>query len=152
MYITTDITNFTKKNVFLHEPVKNIMKSGCEFMKIMYSNNIFVMNGVYVDISLKNVEIQKRKESYRIKIDNIHNNDLLNLISRVELDILDLLPDGLCRVCSLNNDNNKARVLKKYSDIELKPGTYDKLTCTLRIFGVWKDSTKCGLNYQYIIS
>ena len=50
MYITTDIVEFKINHVFLHEPVKNIMKSGCDFIKIMYSNNNFVMNGIYMDM------------------------------------------------------------------------------------------------------
>tara|TARA_Y100000748_G_scaffold303740_1_gene309904 strand:+ start:1199 stop:1657 length:459 start_codon:yes stop_codon:yes gene_type:complete len=151
MYITTNIDEFKINNIFLHEPVKNIMKTGCEFMKIMYSNSIYVMNGVYLDIILNKVEIQKRKEMYKIRIDKVQNKDLLTMISKIELEILDLLPSDLCRVYSLDNEYDKSRQLKNYSELDIQPGLYNNLTCTLRIFGVWKDAVKCGLNYQYMI-
>jgi len=151
MYITTDLADFHIKNVFLHEPVKNILKSGCEFMKVIYSNDLFVMNGVYVDIIFKNIEIQKRKETYRMKVDRIKNSELLDSISRIEKELLDLMPCDLSKVYSLCSEYDKMRQLKKYGDLDLASGFHNNLICTLRIFGVWRDSSKCGLNYQFMI-
>ncbi len=152
MYITTDIVDFRIKNVFLHEPVKNILKSGCEFMKVVYSNNLFVMNGVYVDVIFKNIEIQRRKETYRMRVDRIQNRELLDSISKIERELLDLLPGDLCKVYSLRSEYDKMRQLKKYGDTELASGMHSDFICTLRIFGVWKDASKCGLNYQFMVS
>ena len=152
MYITTDIVDFNIKNVFLHEPVKNILKSGCEFMKVIYSNKLFVMNGVYVDVEFKNIEIQRRKDTYRMKVDKVRNKAMLDSISKIEKDLLDLLPSDLNRIYSLRSEYDKLRQLKKYGDVELAAGTHNNLVCTLRIFGVWRDSNRCGLNYQFMIS
>jgi len=152
MYITSDIVDFNIKNVFLHEPVKNILKTGCEFMKVIYSNKLFVMNGVYVDVVFKNTEIQRRKDTYRMRIDRISNKEILETISRLERDLLDLLPSDLSRIYSLRSEYDKMRQLKKYGGVELASGIHNNLVCTLRIFGVWKDSTKCGLNYQFMVS
>lgn len=151
MYITTNILDFKINYIFLHEPVKNIMKTGCEFMKILYSNNTFVMNGVYINIDFNKIELQKRKDIYKIKIDKGSNKEILDMISKIEHDILDLLPKELIKIYTLDNEYDKCRQLKRYSNIELKNGLYDNFTCTLRIFGVWKDSTRCGLNYQYMV-
>lgn len=152
MYITTDIVDFNIKNVFLHEPVKNILKTGCEFMKVIYSNKFFVMNGVYVNIEFKDIDIQRRKETYRMRVDRIQNKEILNIISKLEEELLDLLPHDLSRIYSLRSEYDKMRQLKKYGDIELPSGTHKDFVCTLRIFGVWKDSTRCGLNYQFMVS
>tara|TARA_Y100000389_G_scaffold136964_1_gene134532 strand:- start:376 stop:834 length:459 start_codon:yes stop_codon:yes gene_type:complete len=152
MYITTDIIDFNIKNVFLHEPVKNILKTGCEFMKVIYSNTLFVMNGLYVDVAFKNIEVQKRKDTYKMKVDKIQNKEILDTISNIEKDLLDLLPSGLSKIYSLRSDYDKMRQLKKYGDIELTSGIHNDLTCTLRIFGVWMDSSRCGLNYQFVVT
>ena len=150
MYITTDIVEFKINHVFLHEPVKNIMKSGCDFIKIMYSNNNFVMNGIYIDIKFNNIELYKRKEIYKMKIDTIKNEEIIKKISKIEESILNLLPDNLYKVYSLNNIDEKYYQLKKYNDIILRQDVVDNFGCVLRIFGIWKDNTRCGLNYQYI--
>ena len=152
MYITTDIIDFNIKNVFLHEPVKNILKTGCEFMKVIYSNKLFVMNGVYVDVAFKNIEIQRRKDTYKMKVDKVQNKEMLDIISKIEKDLLDLLPNELSKIYSLRSEYDKMRQLKKYGDVELASGVHNNLMCTLRIFGVWRDSTRCGLNYQFMIS
>lgn len=152
MYITTDIIDFNIKNVFLHEPVKNILKTGCEFMKVIYSNKSFVMNGVYVDVAFKNTEIQRRKDTYKMRVDKIQNREILDIISRIEKDLLDLLPSELSKIYSLRSEYDKMRQLKKYGDMELASGIHRNLMCTLRIFGVWRDSTRCGLNYQFMVS
>ena len=152
MYITTDIIDFNIKNVFLHEPVKNILKTGCEFMKVIYSNKLFVMNGVYVDVAFKNIEIQRRKDTYKMKVDKVQNKEMLDIISKIEKDLLDLLPNELSKIYSLRSEYDKMRQLKKYGDVELASGVHNNLMYTLRIFGVWRDSTRCGLNYQFMIS
>ena len=152
MYITSDIVDFNIKNVFLHEPVKNVLKTGCEFMKVIYSTKLFVMNGMYLDIVFKNTEIQRRKDTYRMRVDRVSNKDILETISRIERDLLDLLPSDLSRIYSLRSEYDKMRQLKKYGGVELASGIHNNLVCTLRIFGVWKDSSKCGLNYQFMVS
>jgi len=109
------------------------------------------MNGVYINIDFNKIELQKRKDIYKIKIDKGSNKEILDMISKIEHDILDLLPKELIKIYTLDNEYDKCRQLKRYSNIELKNGLYDNFTCTLRIFGVWKDSTRCGLNYQYMV-
>tara|TARA_B100000401_G_scaffold78722_1_gene49297 strand:- start:7110 stop:7571 length:462 start_codon:yes stop_codon:yes gene_type:complete len=149
MYLSLKTHDFDLKHIILHEPVKNILKVGCEFIKIIYSNDLFVMNGLYISIELRDVYIENKNNYYKIRFVYDKNEALLKILSKIEEDLLGLLPNNLIKMKSLRGD--KVRSLKVLNgDKNLKLGHNDILKCSLRIFGIWKDNYKCGLNYQYL--
>ena len=61
MFITLNIENFKEKNILLNDPVKNILRVGCDFIKIIYSDENMIINGIYINITFKNIDIIKKK-------------------------------------------------------------------------------------------
>ena len=56
MNIVLDINTIKKNNVFFCESVKNTVINNSNFIRIIYSNNEVMMNGLYIkfDINKKN--------------------------------------------------------------------------------------------------
>ena len=55
---------FNLTNVYYTEPIQNIIMDNSQFVKIVYSNEDVMMNGIYLLVDLKHIN----KESYFKKI------------------------------------------------------------------------------------
>ena len=58
MNIVIDIDEFNKDYIFLQEPVKNNIIDDSKFIRLIYSNNIFSVNTVYIVVNLQIVNIE----------------------------------------------------------------------------------------------
>ena len=153
MYIATDIKTFNIKKVILHEPVKNILKVGSEFIKIVYSDNNMMLNGIYIMMDMYNIEIYKVKsDKLKIKMKSDENAKLLARLVEIEKELLGLIQDKMNKIYHLKLDILKLRALKLSANKGIDLGCYDNKTFIIRIFGVWSDENNCGLNYQIILN
>tara|TARA_Y100000816_G_scaffold292554_1_gene288579 strand:- start:2819 stop:3334 length:516 start_codon:yes stop_codon:yes gene_type:complete len=151
MHIAVSINNYNIKNVILQEPVKNILRSGCEFIKILYSDINMILNGIYLKINLKDIEILKRKnDMLKMLIDKEKNKDVIELIINIEMELLNMFSLSKMKQQSLYAEFGKLKYLKLYANNKIDEGEYSDMHCILRIFGIWYDDIKCGLNYQLI--
>jgi hypothetical protein len=151
MFLTLDIENFNESNILLNDPVKNILRSGCEFIKIIYSDKNIILNGVYIKIILNDVEIIKKKaDIYKLKIDRDVNMEIIRALILIEQNILSMVDECLIKVYSLKIELLKLKLMKLHGQINLNGGNYSKMEFIIRIFGIWNDKVRCGLNYQLI--
>ena len=56
MNIVIEIDEFNKDYIFLQEPVKNNIIDDSKFIRLIYSNNIFSVNTVYILFNLQIME------------------------------------------------------------------------------------------------
>tara|TARA_B100000424_G_C22912790_1_gene485663 strand:+ start:694 stop:1239 length:546 start_codon:yes stop_codon:yes gene_type:complete len=153
MYIATDINTFHIKNVVLHEPVKNILKAGSEFTKIIYSDKNMMLNGIYILMDMRNIEIYKVKsDKLKIRMNSDENMRLLTKLVEIEKELLGLIQDKINKIYHLKLDILKLRALKLSANKGINLGYYDSKMFIIRIFGVWSDDNNCGLNYQIILN
>ena len=151
MFLTLDIENFNERNILLNEPVKNILRSGCEFIKIIYSDKNIILNGVYIKIILKELEIvQKKADIHKLKIDREENMEIIKLLILIEQNILNMVDKGLIKIYSLKTELLKLKLIKLHGQINFNSGNYSNMDFIIRIFGIWSDRIRCGLNYQII--
>ncbi len=151
MFLTLDIENLNEKNILLNDPVKNILRSGCEFIKIIYSDENIILNGIYVKVSFDDVEIIKKKtDTYKLKINKDINMEVIKLLLVIEQYILNMIDKKLIKIYSLKTELLKLKLIKLHGQINLNSGLYNSMDFIIRIFGVWSDKTRCGLNYQII--
>jgi len=73
MNIVIDIDEFNKDYIFLQEPVKNNIIDDSKFIRLIYSNNIFSVNTVYIVVNLQIVNIEnyfnKHKFLFKTQLD-----------------------------------------------------------------------------------
>ena len=151
MYITLELNNVNEDKIILHEPVKNILRADCDFIKVLFSDKNITLNGLYINIKLKNVEIvKKRIDLYKLKIDKEINNEIIKELINVEGKILGMLNNKLTKVYTLKTELLKIKLIKLHGVINGEVGIHDNYIFVLRIFGIWKDDVRCGLNYQII--
>ena len=52
MLLLENISQFNDNNIFFCEPINNNIITNGQFIRILYSNELFVLNGIYLYIHL----------------------------------------------------------------------------------------------------
>lgn len=152
MLIVIDIFSFDIKYVYILEPVKNITKYGCMFMKTLYSTKNMTLNGIYLTIRFDEVDVLKEKENYfTFKIDREKNENQIKEIIKVEKDILKSLKIKCNEInYGLKEDLEQGNKIKLITQDKCCEGLLEGESLILRIVGIWSNSRHGGLSYQFI--
>lgn len=134
--IAEDIDKYNNKNLFFMQPIKNTMINEGLFHKILYSNDIFTCNGLYIKMNFR----ETKWLNGRLIFDIEPNQDIMNRIVEIEKHILDKI------------DPNKRAHYKIYEQI--KNGNFktsnSNSTIIIKISGVWENQNTLGISYKII--
>ena len=134
--IAENLDNFDKKNIFIMQPIKNNLINQGLFHKLLYSNNLFTSNGIYIKLDFNN----SKYLNGRLVYDICNNVETINKINEIENYILE-----------------KISVKKK-----LYHKIYDQFKCgniktnnninsiILKISGIWENDNAIGISYKII--
>ena len=134
--------NFDKidtKNIFIMQPIKNTLINHGLFYKLLYSNNLFTLNGIYIKFKLDDVNFLNGRLFYNMTINNI---DIINKLEAIEKFLLK----------KINIDKNiDKKIYFKIKD-QIKSGNI-KLNIyisdiILKISGIWENENSIGLSYK----
>tara|TARA_Y100000389_G_scaffold202597_1_gene248347 strand:- start:7272 stop:7643 length:372 start_codon:yes stop_codon:yes gene_type:complete len=120
MNLVIDESKYNLNNLFFYEPVKNTVMDQSNFIRIIYSDENIILNGLY------------------IRIDNFIQK--LNNIEKIELEILN----------KYNNLKTKSLKLKEYFEYLLKKSNSEKLVFNLKISGIWETENLIGLTFKFM--
>ena len=88
MNLVLDETNYNINNIFFYEPVKNTVMDDSKFIRIIYSDEHVILNGLYLKLDIEN-----------------NNNNVLDFLDKTEREILNKY--------KINKNNvNKNRCIK----------------------------------------
>lgn len=128
--IAENIDNIEYYNIFISESNKN----NNNFIKIFYSNNIFFLNSIYINLNAVNIKLCNNK----IVFDSLYNYEK---IKNLELFIL-------------NNVNiNKEPILKLSNLLDnkiLKFGEELFNHYILKISGIWETNDNYGITFKIL--
>ena len=143
MNIVKNIEQYNEDCVYFCDPIKNnIMNSG-NFIRIIYSNSLFTLNGIYISININYTSVDKYYNKYKFTFDYDTHQELIKKIQIIEEGILKKI-----------NIYNKTRQLKIYDQI--KNGIIKVFSNTekisnhflLKIAGIWETECEYGLTYK----
>jgi len=95
--VVYDVCQFQIHNVFLLEKKRNMIMDG-KFTKIIYSDNLFILYGIFLNVELivdaitTNCE-SSNKHFYRFQTNHLFNEKTINEIIQIEHHILDFYRD-----------------------------------------------------------
>ena len=125
MNLVLDENNYNINNIFFYEPVKNTVMDDSKFIRIIYSDEFVILNGLYLKI-------------------NISNKNTPNYLEQVERDILSKF--------TLNKNivnKNKSIKIKDQLLFLLGKNNLDS-KFLLKISGIWETNLTIGLTYKFI--
>lgn len=146
MNIVKRIEQYDENNIFFCEPIKNNVITDGSFIRILYSTNNVVFNGIYLLITLNDLTCEKYYSKYKCIFNVSTHKDLINDIKTIEEDILKKYPieekiPQFKIYEQLKNGN-----FKIFSDIS------NKSVCSfiMKISGIWETQQNYGLTYKFI--
>lgn len=159
MNIVFDINQISLQNIYILEQKKNIIMDG-QFTKLIYSNEWFSMNGIYLQFPIDNFSVENilNKKTIRFNPYSI-NQILIQKLSSLELQILELYKKNTFCCKKINNIlakqiySGSMKITREYlfdnnqREDDIKT-TYDKMI--IKISGVWENNDEIGLTYKLI--
>jgi hypothetical protein len=147
MYIVIQLNNFNIKHVFYQSKIKNTMMENSNFIRIVYSNELFILNGIFIKFDLNLIVIEKSFNKYKCLFDPFENIKTIESIGSVEKQILEQinytpLKKPIYRIYEQLHNG----FLKIFNDAVCN----DKNDFVLKIYGVWENDTEYGLTYKFI--
>jgi len=148
MNIYETIENFDINNIFYLDPIKNTVIDNSNFIRILYSNDLLTLNGIYILLDFNNLSIINNNNRIKYNIDTISNKHIIDFIKNLEKNILDnsiinnkiqcnKLTDLLSNGCIKNISNSFSDT--KYTNKFI-----------LKISGIWESDIEYGLTYKIL--
>jgi hypothetical protein len=146
MNIVKRIDQYDDNNIFFCEPTKNNVMNEGNFIRILYSTNNFVLNGIYLLITLNDIICEKYYSKYRCCFNINTHIDIINSIKIIEEEILKKYENSNKIPQYKINEQLRNGNLKIFTDI----GNKNVCSFILKISGIWETEDKYGLTYKFI--
>ena len=146
MNIALNKNDFNINNVYFGEPIKNSIIENSNFIRIMYSNSLMTLNGIYIKIDFENINKMNdfSKQKIIFNTNDHDNHKLINYIKTIETNILEKFNIPLKKKNYKLNEQLIGGYIKHSTDIK----------CTnsfiLKISGIWESEKDYGLTFKFV--
>lgn len=86
--ICQKIEQYDKNGVYLCDPIRNNIINDGNFIRILYSNSLFTLNGIYILFPLNVLSIEKYYNKLKCNFNISQHKSLIEQIRMIEYDIL----------------------------------------------------------------
>ena len=147
MNIVLDIHNISSNNIIFLEKKRNIIIDGY-FTKIIYSNQYFTMNCIYVKIPLEYINIEKNNVYYNPFHSN--NINLLQEFTKLENNIIEYYKKmNNTAKKSVNNLSKQlySGIMKVYNLYNITNNN-SIIPFVIKLSGIWENNYEIGLTFK----
>ncbi len=145
MLLVENINKFNDNNIYFNDPVENNIMENSVFSKIIYSNESYTVNGIYLDLNLRDIKIEQINNKFKCKFDVNSNKGLINKVAEVENKILNCYSSKI-NVLSISRFLNTG-LLKNYFDTNVN---IKAMKFVLKISGIWERPKDVGLTFKIL--
>ena len=146
MNLVKKIEQYNENNIFFCDPIKNNVMNEGQFIRILYSTDNIVLNGIYLFIQLNEVVFDKYYNKYKCSFNINCHKDLIDKIKIIEENILDKINIENKLAQSKIYEQLKSGHIKIFGDSILKLNN----SFILKISGIWETQFNYGLTYKFI--
>ena len=138
MNLVLERENFVFNNIFFYESVKNTVMDDSSFIRIIYSNEDMILNGIYLKL---NINRDTTKKMLKINENTIN----IKFIENLEKNILN-------KYNSNKTHSNKIKEQFFYiiNKINNNTNNYSDVSYILKISGIWETQSLIGLTFKFI--
>jgi hypothetical protein len=146
MYVVLDIADFNINNIFYQERVKNTVMDNSNFLRVNYSNELFILNGIFIKFALKLQTIEKSFNKFKCLFDIKNHNEIITQFAALEKHMMDKhSASSKIPIYRISEQLNNG-FLKIFNETACKE-TNDFI---LKIYGIWETECEYGLTYKFI--
>jgi len=140
---------FNKDKIYFTDPIENTVMEDSKFIKILYSNELITLNGIFVDVKFKIFHKENYFKKIKYTFDTGINKEMLNKIYNIESDILNHYNCNK-RKKTIIKDSLSSGMMKIFPNSE--NNNYNSNIFILKISGLWENVTEYGVTYKIVIS
>jgi hypothetical protein len=150
MNVVLELSQFNINDVYFQEPVKNTIMDNSNFIRVIYSNSIFMLNGIFIRFNLNVLTIEKSFNKYKCMFDKQYNNAEILVISTIERELLSKMNIiGKTPIYRISEQlvNGHVKIF-----IDNNNTTNNKRTSNefiMKISGIWENEFEYGLTYKF---
>ena len=141
---TTD--QYDDKGIFFCDPIKNNIMTEGTFIRILYSTENLLLNGVYLLVTINDFICEKYYNKYRCVFNPTMHKELIQVLKEIEENIL--------KKIHLNNKTPQTKIYEQLKNGNVKifneVGNRTSGTFILKISGIWETQFSYGLTYKFI--
>ena len=144
MNIVKTIEQYNDNNIILCEPIKNNIMVDGNFIRILYSNNLMTLNGIYLLINLSDITCEKYYNKFRCSFNVSTHVELIEQLKLIEENILKKYKTNKLPLHKIY-EQIKCGYIKVFSE------SVNDFNCSfiLKISGIWETQYNYGLTYKF---
>ena len=146
MNIVKGIDQYNEDSVYFCDPIKNNIMTEGNFIRILYSTPIFILNGIYLSININQLTIEKYFNKYKCSFD-IHSH--MNIIDKIRT-----IEEGILRKINIRGKIPQYKIFDQVrnGNIKIFSDNLEKNNnmFLLKIAGLWETDYNYGLTYKFI--
>ena len=148
MNIVLTLDKITINNIYYQQPIYNTVMENGEFIKIIYSDETVMINGLHILLPIKPIIIDKYYNKFKLTYDLKHSNsDIFKKIYNLENDILNKYISKKNKKTILYDMLNTSKHIL-YTTTEV----CDKNNLIIKISGIWENETDYGITYKILLN
>ena len=139
------IEQYNEDYVYFCEPIKNNIMNDGNFVRIIYSTPLVVLNGIYIQINISYTTIDKYYNKFKCLFDVNQYKDMIEMLRQIE--------EGILKKVNINKTPQyKLYEQLKNGNIKVFSETFEKINSTflLKIAGIWETEYEYGLTYKFM--
>ena len=145
MNLVKRINQYDDKSLFFCEPIKNNIMNDGHFIRILYSTQNIVLNGIYLFVELNDIICEKFYNKFKCNFNVLNHKTIIDNLKIIEEKILNKYKSY--KIPSYNiYEQLKYGYIKLFSDVE----NNSKCSFILKISGIWETQENYGLTYKFI--
>jgi hypothetical protein len=154
--IAENINDFDTNSIIICDAIKNSVMQYSNFYKIVFSNKLISLNGLYIVFDLNKVNHTRDKLIFNFT----DNKEVIDKIAYVEKYILNLISSSKNRIYKITELLTNGTIKYSYNDTQINIGNtnysnYNSTTTNksliLKISGLWETKENIGVTFKVIL-
>ena len=146
MNLAKKLDQYNEDYVYFCEPIKNNIMNYGNFIRIIYSTSLFILNGIYISLNINYSSIDKYYNKFKCSFDVNQYKEITDKLYTIE--------DGLLKKIGILGKIPHYKIYEQVKNGHIKAfSETDKIgnTFLLKIAGIWETDSEYGLTYKFII-
>ena len=144
MNLILNVGQFSQDNVYFNSTIKNNIIHNSLFSRIIYSTQLFTINGLNFSIDLNNISIENYYNKYKCSFKpSIQNTTICQSICNIEKEILTKFNIQKIPVYAINDQ-------LKIANFKIFANNENITIIVLKISGIWETENNFGITYKFI--
>ena len=149
MNVVLDISQFDKDCVHFQKSVRNTVMDNSHFIRVVYSIELFSLNGLFVKFSLRNAKVERYFAKFKCNFGCSGNEEVVQQLINLERVILQRAGiKGKQYACKIREQLEAGTIKLFANESDGQVGN----NFILKVSGVWETADEVGVTFKFIDS